>query len=107
VLVLQYLGAGAGFAAIVSAFIALGNFISSRRERADAHRRKEWDAGREATNDSFRRQGQVIERLDAENSRLSRRVDELEDELTTARTLYAHEMGRMREQIKQLLAREA
>jgi predicted RNase H-like nuclease (RuvC/YqgF family) len=107
VLVLSYLAAGAGIGALITASIALANFFTSRRERATARQRHEYDAGREATNDSFRRQGQVIERLDAENSRLSRRVDELENELGSARELYAAEMGRMREQIKQLLAREA
>jgi predicted RNase H-like nuclease (RuvC/YqgF family) len=107
VLVLAYLGAAAGLAALITAFITFANFLASRRDRAEGHRRREYDAGREATNDSFRRQGQVIERLDAENSRLSRRVDELEEELTSARKLYSDEMGRMREQIKQLLAREA
>jgi predicted RNase H-like nuclease (RuvC/YqgF family) len=107
VLVLQYLAAGAGLGALIGAFIALANYFTSRRDRNEVRRRSDYDAGREATNDSFERQGKVIERLDAENSRLSRRVDELEEELTTARDQYGAEMRRMREQIRQLLAREA
>jgi adenylosuccinate lyase len=101
-----YLAAGTGLAGIIGAIVSLATFVASRRERGEARLRLEADAGREATDAAFRRTGTVIDRLVAENSRLARRVDELETELTEARRIYGAEMARMREQLNKL-TREA
>lgn len=106
-LVLTYLAAGAGLAAIIGAFIGFAQFLASRKDRSDARRRSEYDAGREATTAAFRIQLELNEQLRGENSRLARRLGDLEHDFEEARELYADEMARMREQIRQLLAREA
>lgn len=90
---LVYLAAGTGVAGFIAAIVSLVKLWRDTGDRADARRRRQDDAGREATRTAFDMQLELNQGLRVEISRLNRQVAELERDVAAAKERYTRELA--------------